>query len=360
MKRNKIKFCTFCICFIVAGIIRTSSEAAAQDVGCFRVVCDSSIFGPVFYGAQSDGFINVSNTENMPKTIAGINFTGGDSSEFNSAANLFPLTIPAHQTQQIALTFTPLVPKSDGSDDFIAKIALQSLDLPGGYSSEYDIHATAVRPTEFNTINPFDRTSILPTLKMSGTGDSFGQTFLFQSTDTIDLEVITISLGNEDVHFTVTPLGACSGLPMLAMPGELMAVRITFHASDSKMYYNQLRFVLGKGTAPLVYNLEAMRIIPQAGVQPPANPEIFTFSTIPNPSSGNIALEISGANKANIEIFDATGKLMISQKNISSWSWNGQRADGTAVPSGNYFIRASTVNTIGNIIFNTEQVAIVR
>ena len=121
------------------------------------------------------------------------------------------------------------------------------------------------------------------------------------------------------------------------------------------------RQVLGDGKPPIVYNVEAMRIMQQAGVQsiPPA-PESFTFSAMPNPSPGNIAIEISGPDHADIEIFNTLGKLVTSQKNISTWTWNGLAANGAPAPTGNYFIRATTRDASGKIIVTTKQVVIVR
>ncbi len=327
---------------------------------CISVNFDSSIFGPVFYGGKAYRTMNVTNNKDTQMTIRCIDFTLGDANVFSGAGKQFPLDIPQHQTRQIRLAFTPLAPHTDGSDNFRSKVKIESMDATAGCSPDIDIYGVAMKSTDMNTVNPFDRTSILPTLRMTGTTEKFGEMFLFQNTDSINLKVVSILLDSTYAHFTLEPLGACAGLPMTAIPGEIMAVRISLDAKDSgAIYFNTLRFNLGNGVRPMVYPLEAMRIADQAGVNNVASVP-FSFSAIPNPSSGSIKIEISGTDKADIVIYSTDGKPLIIQKSISSWTWNGQSSVGINVPSGTYFIRANTLDAKGKEIIKTKQVVIER
>ena len=331
-------------------------------IPCFSVSFDSTVFGPVFYGGRAYRTMNVTNNKDILKTVRCIDFTIGDANVFTGAGKQFPLDIPPHEMRQIRLVFSPLVPQSDGTDKFRSNVKIESMDGNDGCSPDFDIYGTAIKSTEMNTLNPFDRTSILPTLKMTGTSEKFGRIFFFQNTDNINLKIVSIQLDSSYADFTLEAMGACSGLPMTAIPREIMSLRISLDASDSaKMYVNQLRFNLGNGLAPLIYHVEAMRIMEESGVhQNSSSDESFTFSAIPNPSSGSISIEIFGGNKADVEIISAEGKLINMQKNISSWTWNGKSSVGISVPSGNYFIRATTRNANGKEITKTKQVVILR
>jgi hypothetical protein len=111
----------------------------------------------------------------------------------------------------------------------------------------------------------------------------------------------------------------------------------------------------------MVFDVKAMRIFPQSGVEPNSpRSEPFTFSAVPNPSPGNITIDVSGADKADIEIFDALGKSLVSKKNITSWTWSGKTTGGITVPSGNYFIRAITRDAAGKETAKMKQVLITR
>ena len=343
-------------------IYATTEIDSSILIPCFSVSFDSTTFGPVFYGGKAYRTMNVTNNKDITKTLRCIDFTIGDASVFTGVGKQFPLEIPSHQTRQVHLAFSPLAPHNDGSDKFRSNVKIESMDGNAECSPDFDLFGIAKKSTDMNTINPFDRSSILPTLMMTGSTEIFGQTFLFQNTDTINLKVMSILLDSTYAHFTLEPKGACAGLPMTAIPGEIMEVRISLDAADSaKMYGNKLRFILGDGLAPLVYPIEAMRIDDQAGIHAKnSSPESFTFTTIPNPSSGSITIEISGTNKADVEIFSADGKSVFSQKNILSWTWSGKNAVGINVPSGNYFIHVMTLNAEGKEITKTKQVAIVR
>ena len=362
MKQIGIKFCTLSSCIAIAGITIgiNFSSAQAQDAGCFRVAFDSARFGPIFYGAEATRTMSITNDQDVAKTISSIHFTAGDSSEFTVLGKQIPLTIPAHEMRLVTIAFMPHFQKPDSSDNFQTTVSIASSDRTDHCTHDVTIYGEAINPTWINTLNPFDRTSVLPTLKFSGTDEIFGQTFLFHSTDKDALKIISISSVNKDTQLVVIPEGSCSGLPMTTLPGELMAVRLTLQTYDSKVYYNQLRFDMGNGAAPIIYDIEAERILPQAGVRPSAAPEVFTFSAVPNPSSGIITIQLSGSEKADIEIFDELGKSILSRKNIVSWIWNGETSTGTPVPSGNYFIRAAARDANGKIIVSTKNVSILR
>lgn len=331
-----------------------------SSLPCFTVVFDSTVFGPVFYGGQAIRTMSVTNNTDVTKTLRCIDITIDDAQEFTGFGKQFPLEIPAHEMRQIKLVFAPLAPKANGSDNFRSNVKLESMDETDGCSPDFDIYGIAIRPTDMNIFNPFNRTSALPALKMSGTDEIFGQTFLFQCTDKDSLRVDSIVLDNPDSHFILTPTGACSSLPMVATPGELLAVRISLRTNDPVVYNNRLRFVLGNGMPPIVYDVQAMRTIPLSGVGQHKQDESFSFSAIPNPSSGSIAIKVSEDVKADVDIFDAAGKKIISQKNIRAWTWNGQSKSGVSVPSGNYFIRAASHNANGKEIVRTKQVVISR
>lgn len=340
----------------------TTETDSTLLIPCLSVNFDSSLFGPVFYGGKANRTMNVTNNKDTQITIRCIDFTLGDANVFSGAGKQFPLDVPQHETRQIHLAFTPLAPHSDGSDNFRSKVKIESMDATANCSPDFDIYGMAMKSTDMNTLNPFDRSSILPTLKMTGTTEIFGQTFLFQNTDSVNLRVMSILLDSTYAHFTLEPKGACAGLPMTAIPGEIMEVRISLDAKDSgALYTNKLRFNLGNGMAPMVYPVEAMRVADQLGVDANlSSGERFTFSAIPNPSSGNITIQISGTDKADIVIYGTDGKPLMIQKDISFWIWNGKSSAGINVPSGNYYIRATAQDAKGKEIIKTKQVVIVR
>jgi hypothetical protein len=359
MKQNRNAFCALCIA--VAAFTFGISAAYSQETGCLRVAFDSVRFGPVFYGASDTRTMSLTNEGEASRTINTIDFNTADSSEFSVFGNQLPVTILPHETAKIGVTFTPLAQHPDSSDNFRTTISVLSTDGSQNCSETVNIFGEGINPTDLNQINPFDRKSILPALKFSGTDEIFGQNFRFQCTDTAALKVLRITMVDQDSQLVLTPIGACSGLPMTAMPGDILAIRLTLQTYDSKVHYNQIRFTMGNGVAPIIFTIEAQRIMPQAAVRAnPPSSELFAFSTVPNPSAGNIAIQVSGENHADIEIFDQLGKSLLSQKNITSWNWNGQSANGTPVPSGNYFIRAITSGPNGQPSVSTKQVAIIR
>ncbi len=204
----------------------------------------------------------------------------------------------------------------------------------------------------------FDRSADLPTLRFSGTSEIFSEVFRFENTDSVPMKIISISLVDPESSFSIQPGCDCGGMPMTVVPGDLMGVRITLQANDGNIHYNQIRFTMDNGAAPIIFNIEAQRI--QAGVNTSSASGLFTFSTVPNPSFGNISIEVSGAEHADIQIFDQAGKLITSQNNISSWIWNGATSTGTPVSSGNYFIRAAATDADGKMIVSTKNVLIIR
>lgn len=107
------------------------------------------------------------------------------------------------------------------------------------------------------TLIPFSRTAAPSPLTLSGTDSVLSGTFNFQNTDTIDLKITAIVLDSADSHFIIKPMGACAGLPMTAVPGELMEVGISLVATDTNIHYNGLRFVLGNNVAPIIYPISA-------------------------------------------------------------------------------------------------------
>ncbi|MFI5264524.1 MAG: hypothetical protein ACHQM6_08420, partial [Candidatus Kapaibacterium sp.] len=113
----------------------------------------------------------------------------------------------------------------------------------------------------------FDRGSNLPTLKFSGTEENFSQVFRLECTDSIPLKIMSLFLVDPESNFSVEQSCDCGGLPMTVVPGDLMGVRITLQTKDQNVHYNQVRFVLADGEAPINFNIEAVRISPQAGVE---------------------------------------------------------------------------------------------
>ncbi|MDP4236016.1 MAG: hypothetical protein Q8919_06175 [Bacteroidota bacterium] len=304
--------------------------------------------------------MNITNNLDTTRTIRCIDFTIGDRNAFSGIDNQFPLEIPPHQTRQIHIVFSPLVPNADSSGHFRTDVKIEPMSKDDACAPDFVLYGIAIKATDINTINPFSREPIHPTLKMSGTDETFGQTFLFQCLDKDSLRINAIALDNPDPHFVLSPMGACSSLPMVVLPGDYMAVRITLKTDDPSIYYNQLRFVLGNGQAPVVFDVEAMRIIQQNALTPSPRKDSIQLSIVPNPMSGSTTIAISGGSESEITIFDALGKVIDSRNNITTWRWDGKGAEGSRSPGGHYFIGATSISPSGKSVVITKQLVIER
>jgi len=219
---------------------------------------------------------------------------------------------------------------------------------------------STARAQDGGSLVRFDRGSNLPVLKFSGTEESFSQVFRMECTDSIPLRIMSMYLVDPESNFSVEQSCDCEELPLTIVPGDLMGIRVTLQANDQNVHYNQVRFILADGEAPINFNIEASRLSAQAGITSPATSDLFTISIMPNPSSGSISITIPGSDRTDIEIFDALGNLIASQSNISSWKWDGLTESGTPVPSGNYFIRALAQGSNGAVKVSTKNVMIAR
>jgi hypothetical protein len=202
---------------------------------------------------------------------------------------------------------------------------------------------TTARAQGNGALNRLDRGQGLPTLKLSGAEELLSQTFLFECTEDTPLEVQSVTLVDAESNFEVEASCDCGGFPMTIVPGDLVGIRIKCRTKDLSVHYNQLRFNVGVGVAPILYNVEAQRVMTSAGVHSSTNSETLSLFTVaPNPSQGMLSIVIDGQQSADVDIFDALGNTIASRKGISTWKWDGVTNSGTPAPSGSYIIRSTT------------------
>lgn len=99
------------------------------------------------------------------------------------------------------------------------------------------------------------------------------------------------------------------------------------------------------------------------GINDPAPaPRAVTLSLSPNPSRGNVTMQLSAPlQHASIVIVDMLGRMVadVAIPRMQTWSWNGVH-DGAAVPPGLYSVFIRGVDSDGRPVQLTNNVLIVR
>jgi hypothetical protein len=89
---------------------------------------------------------------------------------------------------------------------------------------------------------------------------------------------------------------------------------------------------------------------------PPVDPPPDDLPTVlqiggltPNPSAGSVhwELKVPPGMEAQIEVFDAAGRLVHEERLLrgvtgGGWIWSGRRGDGSPAPAGTYYLRIRT------------------
>jgi hypothetical protein len=87
---------------------------------------------------------------------------------------------------------------------------------------------------------------------------------------------------------------------------------------------------------------KGLATVPSPGAAPLQDVRALELRAWPNPYRGGTlraSLTRAGAEVADLEVFDVSGRLVRVLGRDGGWTWDGQDAQGRAVPSGSYFLR---------------------
>ncbi len=128
----------------------------------------------------------------------------------------------------------------------------------------------------------------------------------------------------------------------------------TFADGTEVHYYLRIRLASGFSiwTGPVYVTYDQSAVIAVEG--PPATGHLSLATPYPNPGRGTVSINFAlppGADRAKLAIYDPSGRLVRSLMHRPAGngpqtvSWDGRAANGSAVPTGIYFIRLETGET---------------
>ncbi|HEX5316985.1 MAG TPA: FlgD immunoglobulin-like domain containing protein, partial [Candidatus Kapabacteria bacterium] len=149
-------------------------------------------------------------------------------------------------------------------------------------------------------------------------------------------------------------------MPVTLAAGQSVNAVIEFcgNGTMNQLFMQPLYIATNQSIQPQVYNVQAVDA-PAASVSE-NNPVSIDFSILPNPSAGEVTLDIPGAAKVKAEVYNLLGGLVTTINGTSNLAWNGRDASGSPVSSGAYIIRVSGTDVNGQPFVTSKEMVIQR
>jgi len=203
-----------------------------------------------------------------------------------------------------------------------------------------------------DSLKLFGDQSALLTLRADSIATS--RTFYFQNTMPATIRVTDVHL-TDTTHFRIDSV-LPHAIPDTLTSGAYLAVAMTFDADTLGFYRDSLVIVTEGSAQAIAFNVQAIMAKtagkPQQNVSEASASEA-AFLLFPNPTRGDVAIGISNASHATVEVFDLLGNRVTSLSVMGTLAW-----DARMLPAGSYFVRASGVDAEGRSFVISKRLAV--
>jgi|GEM_PF-2206690 len=330
---------------------------------CIYVRHEQGVIGPIILGGMDTSAIYLTNRTNNAVTINSASIGGSGSSVF-TVTNTFPMTIQSGAEGQLMVAFNPTV---TGSPSFGADITLNATGS-GLTCGPITIHVEGVAVP--GKMGSRDTSDIDLGSQLTGNGTSVititNPNFSVQScvNDTIavtNTTASTITINNMLIpsNANITLVGNVT--PVTLAPGQSVNAVVQFcgNGTVNQVFDAPLYIATDQSIQPQVYSIQAIDAAAASSVAENA-PVSIDFSIQPNPSAGDVTINVSGAGKVKAEIYNLLGSLVTTLDGTSNISWNGSDASGSQVSSGAYIVRVSGTDVNGQPFVASKEMVIQR
>lgn len=167
----------------------------------------------------------------------------------------------------------------------------------------------------------------------------------FKNNLSASVKITNVALAS-GMNFAIVSGAPTQMHPATLAPGARLMLTIRYTATDKNVHSDNLVVSSNSSTA--------LNTISLHGQQMPASrvsgelPQGVTIGVTPNPMSSYLKVSLDGARNARVEIFDVSGKQVVSANvSLTQWLWDGMSTSGTTMLSGTYFVRLWGESTNG-------------
>lgn len=324
--------------YITSQVIGYQTADTFASKPCVTVTMDGNLFGPVIMDGDVSHTITVRSNRHFAMNF--VKYSYNDTS-YDNDAFLFPdITLPYELAPLEVKTFT--VTFSPRSNVGIVK-----------YRYVGDLNWIAAYPVNGGTqicegILYFPGVAVPPTSPDSATSLAAGstdvlamisdnsvttQTFHFKNNGATDLKITGVALKNGK-SFGITDIQPTTTLPFTLASGASMSVTIAMTTVSNGVYYDEVIITAENAIISMEFPLQGLRKNGiQSGVASGKTEQ--HLGIYPNPSRGDITVDLPGLHNAKIEVLDLLGRVLTRATASDKWIWNSN------APAGTYIIHIS-------------------
>ena len=328
---------------------------------CIYVSHEKGVLGPIVMGGSDTSAIFLTNRTTGTVTITNSSISGSGSSSFSVVSTL-PMTIDSGAQGQLMVAFNP---PTTGGPSFGANIALttngtgmtcgpimvhvEGVAVPGFLNKDRDTSDIDLGRGETG-----NGTNVIGILNHSGNKCLADTITLVNTTSaSITIEQILIPAG----HFSL--ISTSMALPATLTAGSSLTAVVEFCDDPTPNVFTAPMYVAtSQSIQPQTYQLQAIQAAPSSVAEAPD--PLIGFSISPNPSGGEVTLDITGAQKVQAQVYDLLGSLVTTLHGTSQIVWNGRDASGTPLASGAYIVRVTGTDVNGQPFLTSKEMVIQR
>ncbi len=341
-----------------------SANNNGELTNCLMVRHEHGVLGPIISGGTDTSAIFITNRTNSNLTINSATVSGTNSNAF-TVTSQFPMTLSAGQQGQLMVAFNPT--SITGAPSYGATI---TLNTSGGNMTcgPITIHVEGVAVPGFR--GDHDTSDIDLGTGLTGNGTTvIGitkptttacviDTLSFMNTTSNSITVGQIVIPSSQ-NFTL--LGTSMNLPATVNAGGTLTAMVQFCSQDppGTVTTSPLFVSTNQSIQPQTFQLQAIAAAPLA-VSNDNEPSPINFAVMPNPSSGEVRIEVDNARSVTTQIYDLLGNLIKSENGSQVVVWNGEDGSGNQVSNGVYIVRVSGSDAQGQSFKASKQILIQR
>ncbi len=305
---------------------------------------------PVVIGGSAEHTLYLINPTAFSITVTTATINGPDASAFAIVSTL-PITVPPNSTNT-ALTYNFSAPAARNGA-YTAEIVLtlsgdslscstingQLIGYPAVHHDDHGNNADSVVRPLFPEENR--------TLAIQGNGNHTSVTFYFTNNLTVDVTVNSIGL-EDGTYFTISSTSP-STTPFVLQPGATMSVVVTYTATDNHVHQDHLVISASHAIQAISFDVQGAHSAP-ATVRG-SLPEGVMILITPNPAREVLTVKATGIESAKIEVFDASGRTVMTSHITETWKWNA-----SGLTEGYYLVRVEGESISGEKFIYSQKI----
>ncbi len=311
---------------------------------CVSTSMDADIFGPILMDGDVSHTVTITSNRRTPIVVSrSLNDEYGyDNSSFAISGITFPYTLSAQETKTFTITYSPRSNIPNVTYRAVGRLAWAANDGNQVCSQGYlTLPGVAIPPTDPTTSTSLAAGST-DVLAMISDNSVTTQTFNFKNNGTTNLKITNVSLKNGK-SFAITDIQPTNTLPFILTPGQSMSVTVAMTTVTNGVYYDEVIITAENGFISMDFPLQGLRKNGiQAAVKTISNDE--RFAIYPNPSHGEITVDLPGISNAKIEVLDLLGRVITKETASEKWIWKSNQ------PAGTYILHISGTDESGKTI----------